>query len=60
MGRRRQRARLKLRQGATVTREGSINMLYFQCCDTVTYAVSARGALSYRDTVVLSYRHTCG
>lgn len=55
----RQRVKLKLRNGATITRQGFTNILYFQCCDTITYAVSARGAMSYRDTVVLSHKHRC-
>ena len=57
-----QRQRVKLREGATITRESGSDPYIIWCsvCDFYTTAVSGRGMLVYRDAVKLANRHRCG
>lgn len=58
----RQRQRVKLREGTTITREDGSRPYIIWCarCDYYTTAMSSRGMLVYREAVRLANRHRCG
>jgi len=39
--------------------EGSCYVIYCQKCDTITYAVSARGYMFYKEATRLARKHRC-
>lgn len=60
MRRQRQRA-LLTRKGVTITRKNGDVAYAIAClkCDFFSFAVTARGFMSYRDATKLAERHVC-
>jgi hypothetical protein len=52
---------VKLKNYLTIDRrdEGSCYMIVCQRCDTITYAVSARGYMYYKEATRLARKHRC-
>jgi hypothetical protein len=51
----------KLKNYLTIDRrdEGSCYVIYCQKCETITYAVSARGYMYYKEATRLARKHRC-
>jgi hypothetical protein len=51
----------RLKNYLTIDRrdEGSCYMIVCQRCDTITYAVSARGYMYYKEATRLARKHRC-
>ena len=52
---------VKLKNYLTIDRrdEGSCYVIWCQKCETITYAVSARGYMFYKEATRLARNHTC-
>jgi hypothetical protein len=61
MGMSGQRKRVELREGTTITREDGSHPYIIWCakCETITYAVSARGYMFYKEATRLARKHRC-